>query len=96
MSKMKIIKKFIFSSLFAALAFVIMPLYGGAPAKYYPSIEIIGETNRSALSYKAGEKMIFSFKLNDTKDIPGECFLRYTRRGMTVKLFAVKLRQLKA
>ena len=82
--------KIAFRSMFALLAFTIMPLHGGAAAKYYPSIEIIGETNRSALSYKSGEKMVFSFKLNDTKTIPEQCFLRYMRRGDDGKTFRGK------
>lgn len=58
-----------------------MTAYGDAEQKFYPDLEILGETNRSALSYQPGEEMIFTFtlKCGDTK--PGEWFLRYIRKG---------------
>ena len=48
-------------------------IYGESQAKYYPNCEIIGKTNKSALSYQSGEKMIFSFQLNDTTFHPLVC-----------------------
>ena len=64
-------------ALFAAAVAV-----GGAEPACYPALEILGETNRSALSYQPGEEMVYTFRLNDAK--PAEAdrwFLHYTRSG---------------
>ncbi len=52
--------------------------------------QIVGTTNKSALSYKKGEEMIFTFKL-DAGDIPVDgYYLAYSRRGDDGVVFSGK------
>ena len=67
--------------------FTVNFLGANSANKYYPQTEILCETNRSALSYQPGEEMIFTFRLNNTENIPENSFLRYTRRGDDGKTF---------
>ena len=60
------------------------------PAKY-ADIQIIGETNKSALSYRPGEEMIFTFRVDFGKSKPGKWFLSYTRQGDDNKTFKGKV-----
>jgi len=62
-----------------------------AEPKFYPDLEILGETNRSALSYQPGEEMIFTFKLNDAKNIPENSVLQFIRRGDDGQTFQGKV-----
>lgn len=57
----------------------------------YTDIQIIGKTNKSALSYKKGEEMIFTFRVDFGKSKPGKWFLAYTRRGDDNKTFRGKV-----
>ena len=54
-------------------------------------IKIIGKTNKSALSYKENEEMIFTFRVDFGKSKPGKYFLRYIRRGDDNKTFRGKI-----
>ena len=62
----------------------------GALERKYAEIKILGETNKSALSYEPGEEMVFTFKTDFGKVEPGKFFLRYTRRGDDNKTFSGK------
>ena len=63
------------------LSFVGLTIAEEEIRKFYPELEILGATNRPALSYQPGEEMVFTFQLNNTQEIPGDWQLRYTRRG---------------
>ena len=54
-------------------------------------IKIIGKTDKSALSYKENEEMIFTFRVDFGKNKPGKYFLSYTRRGDDNKTFSGKI-----
>ena len=54
-------------------------------------IKIIGKTDKSALSYKENEEMIFTFRVDFGKSKPGKYFLRYIRRGDDNKTFRGKI-----
>jgi len=56
----------------------------------YAGVQILGETDKSALSYKPGEEMVFTFKVDFGKVEPGKFFLHYTRRGDDNKTFSGK------
>ncbi|MBQ9500732.1 MAG: acetylxylan esterase [Lentisphaeria bacterium] len=56
----------------------------------YAGVQILGETDKSALSYKPGEEMVFTFKVDFGKVEPGKLFLQYTRRGDDNKTFSGK------
>ena len=67
-----------------------------APAKkaktqFFNDIQIIGKTNKSALSYKENEEMIFTFRVDWGKNKPGKYFLSYIRRGDDNKTFRGKV-----
>ncbi|MBR1951704.1 MAG: acetylxylan esterase [Lentisphaeria bacterium] len=67
-----------------------------APAKkaktqFFNDIQIIGKTNKSALSYKENEEMIFTFRVDWGKNKPGKYFLTYVRRGDDNKTFRGKV-----
>ena len=67
-----------------------------APAKkaktpFFNDIQIIGKTNKSALSYKENEEMVFTFRVDWGKNKPGKCFLSYVRRGDDNKTFRGKV-----
>jgi len=69
------------SGLFGVL-FAAATVAGGTEMAYHPDVEILGETNRSALSYQPGEEMVYTFRVNGAG--PAEAakwFLQYTRRG---------------
>ena len=56
----------------------------------YAGVQILGETNKSALSYEPGEEMIFTFKVDFGKVEPGKFFHQYIRRGDDNKTFSGK------
>lgn len=64
-----------------------------APAKKAAEasvIKIVGKTDKSALSYKKGEEMVFTFTVDYGKNTPGKHFLHYVRRGDDNKTFSGK------
>ena len=62
-----------------------------AAKKPVPMPQIIGKTNKSALSYQPGEEMIFTFKMDYAAAKPGKYFLSYLRRGDDNKSFSGKV-----
>ena len=62
-----------------------------APKKTAAVPQIIGKTNKSALSYQPGEEMVFTFKMDFAKAKPGKYFLSYVRRGDDHKSFSGKV-----
>ncbi|MBQ6472459.1 MAG: acetylxylan esterase [Victivallales bacterium] len=72
------------------LACLLFFLAAAAFGDFYPQLEIIGETNRSALSYQPGEEMTYTFRLEPRESIPENCFLSYVRRGDDGKTFSGK------
>ena len=62
-----------------------------APKKPAAKPQIIGKTNKSALSYQSGEEMIFTFKMDFASVKPGNYFLSYVRRGDDNKSFSGKV-----
>ena len=58
-----------------------------AAPQAFDDIQIIGKTNKSALSYKENEEIIFTFSTDFGKSKPGKCFLSYIRRGDDNKTF---------
>jgi len=77
----------VFRRVFAALMIAAASAVWAAEKVYYPGVEILCETNKSALSYQPGEEMVFKFRLSSTKGLPEKSFLRYTRRGDDGKSF---------
>ena len=59
-----------------------------APVRKSPGPGIIGTTNKSALSYKPGEEMIYTFKMDFASVQPVKGFLKYVRRGDDGKTFS--------
>ena len=57
----------------------------------YAQVQITGKTNKSPLSYQAGEEMIFSFKADFGNVEPGKWFLFYERKGDDHKTFSGKI-----
>ena len=57
----------------------------------YAGVQILCETNKSALSYAPGEEMVFTFKADLGGVSPDKLFLRYTRRGDDNKTFSGKV-----
>jgi cephalosporin-C deacetylase-like acetyl esterase len=53
--------------------------------------QIIGKTNKSALSYQPGEEMVFTFKMYYAYAKPGKYFLSYVRRGDDNRTFSGKV-----
>lgn len=74
----------------AVLSFLAGTVYCDTNQKFYPQLEINGETNKSALSYQPGEKMIFTFRLNNTVDIPENWNISYRRSGDDGQTFTGK------
>ena len=62
-----------------------------AAKKPVPMPQIIGKTNKSALSYQPGEEMVFTFKMDYANAKPGKYFLSYLRRGDDNKRFSGKV-----
>ncbi len=62
-----------------------------AAQKPIPMPQIIGKTDKSALSYQPGEEMVFTFKMDFASAKPGKYFLRYLRRGDDHKNFSGKV-----
>ncbi len=62
-----------------------------APKKTAAVPQIIGKTNKSALSYQPGEEMVFTFKMDYATAKPGKYFLSYLRRGDDNKKFSGKV-----
>ena len=59
-----------------------LPLSGAGPQKAKRVLpQILGETNKSALSYQAGEEMVYTFKASFDSVVPGKWFLQYVRKG---------------
>ncbi|MBR4666286.1 MAG: acetylxylan esterase, partial [Lentisphaeria bacterium] len=79
----------------AALLLTAGAVMSGAPndakPKVYPDVQIIGSTDKSPLSYKPGDEMVYTFKVDFGKSEPGEWFLRYVRRGDDGKTFSGKV-----
>ena len=79
----------------AALLLITGAVMSGAPdaaeSKMYPDVQIIGSTDKSPLSYKPGDEMVYTFKVDFGKSEPGEWFLRYVRRGDDGKTFSGKV-----
>ena len=61
-----------------------------AAKKAVKNPQIIGKTNKSALSYQPGEEMVFTFKMDYAAAKPGQYFLSYLRRGDDNKRFSGK------
>lgn len=62
-----------------------------AAKKPAPFPQIIGKTNKSALSYQPGEQMVFTFKMDFASVKPGKWFLSYLRRGDDLKTASGKV-----
>ena len=79
----------------AALLLITGTVMSGAPdaaeSKMYPDVQIIGSTDKSPLSYRPGDEMVYTFKVDFGKSEPGEWFLRYVRRGDDGKTFSGKV-----
>ena len=67
------------------------PAAKSAPKKPAATPQIIGKTNKSALSYQPGEEMVFTFKMDFASAQPGKYFLSYVRRGDDNKSFSGKV-----
>ncbi|MBO4631052.1 MAG: hypothetical protein J5858_03930, partial [Lentisphaeria bacterium] len=50
--------------------------------------QIVGTTNKSALSYQPGEEMVYTFKMDFASIPPVKGFLKYVRRGDDGKTFS--------
>ena len=70
--------------------FMAVSTFATTENRFYPELEIIGTTNKPALSYQPGEEMVFTFRLSDTQNIPENFYLRYTRTGDDGKTFRGK------
>jgi len=79
------------ASLLAASAVMFGTPNAGKKPKVYPDVQIIGSTDKSPLSYKPGDEMVYTFKVDFGKSEPGEWFLRYVRRGDDGKTFSGKI-----
>ena len=80
--------------LFGALFFSVAAVCGAEEEKKFqirPGVEIICESNKSALSYQPGEEMVFKFRLNTTENIPETWYLRYDRAGDDRRYFRGKV-----
>ena len=66
-------------------------LFAAEPAKTFPLPQVIGETNKSALSYQPGEEMVFTFKMDFDGVTPGKWQMQYVRRGDDHKTFSGKI-----
>ena len=62
-----------------------------APPKSAATPQIIGKTDKSALSYQPGEEMVFTFNMDFATAKPGKYFLSYVRRGDDHKSFSGKV-----
>ena len=78
------------AGLFGLLFCVASAVLAEPEQVFYPQLEIIGETNRSALSYQPGEEMIYTFKVEPREAVPENSFLKYVRRGDDGKTFTGK------
>ena len=67
------------------------PAKKAAKNRKFSDVQIIGKTNKSALSYKENEEMIFTFRVDFGQNKPGKCFLSYVRRGDDNKTFRGKV-----
>ena len=72
------------------ISLTTIAVFAAQEKKFYPELEIIGKTNKSALSYAPGEEIVFTFRLNNTKNIPEGCWLYYNRKGDDGKSFRGK------
>ena len=84
-NNIRLFRKIIFVFAFS----IFFSLYGNG-VKYFPNLQIKGESNRSALSYQPGEKMVFTFSLNTIEKGAEKWFLSYIRRGDDGKSFSGK------
>ncbi len=81
-------RKMLLAVAFAAVVFCAGGVARGNTAKAEPKVkidyskmQIVGKTNKSPLSYKVGEEMIYTFKLDAGGENADGLFLRWTRKG---------------
>jgi len=79
--------------LFGALLFSVAAVCTAEEKKFQirPGVEIVCESNKSALSYQPGEEMVFKFRLNTVENIPDSWYLRYDRAGDDRRYFRGKV-----
>lgn len=79
-------KKLLTALLLLGLTAVALPSFGAEPQVKFP--QVIGETNKSALSYQPGEEMVYTFKMDFAGLTPGKWSMKYVRKGDDGKTFS--------
>ena len=87
-------KSFLFSTMLAVGTLFSVSVFADAPKtlsetrpEELANVHIHCQTNKSPLTYKPGEEMVFTFTLDTGKDKPGDWKFYYVRRGDDNKTF---------
>ena len=89
------LKKLLLSTVLFSGTAAVIPLIAAEPVRLSEkapetlvNVKILGKTNKSPLSYRPGEEMIFIFSLDTGADKPGNWKFHYLRRGDDNKVYS--------